>query len=103
MYFDWNLTDMLGLLVILIWLVILTVRVMNGTRNKKAGMPALAGVSVARDGISEETVAAISAAVYAYMSETEPGALYRIAGISRTAGVRPVWGFAGMQQNTRPF
>ena len=52
-----------------------------------------------------ETVAAISAAVAAYMEEAAPGVPYAVKSIRRqpTQGARPVWGFAGMRQNTRPF
>jgi len=54
-------------------------------------------------GIPGETVAAISAAVACYMQESAPGVSYAIQSISRPRESRPVWGFAGMLQNTRPF
>jgi sodium pump decarboxylase gamma subunit len=57
-------------------------------------------------GVPAETVAAIAAAVACVMEETSPGVPYTVASVSRAGGgrgARPVWGFAGMQQNTRPF
>ncbi len=60
----------------------------------------------------QQIIAVISAAVAAMMSEQAPGVPYAITGVSRASatgvsrargGERPAWGFAGMQQNTRPF
>lgn len=71
--------------------------------------PAAKGPSTSpavQQGIAQETVAVISAAVAAVMDEQNPGVAYSIAGIQpqqRSRAQRPVWGFAGMQQNTRPF
>ena len=65
----------------------------------KAAAPA----PVVASGISGETVAAISSAVACYMEESAPGVSYAIRSIGRPRESRPVWGFAGMQQNTRPF
>lgn len=59
--------------------------------------------SVPTSGVPGEHIAAISAAVAAMMEEESPGVSYTITNIQRTRGNRPVWGFAGMQQNTRPF
>jgi Na+-transporting methylmalonyl-CoA/oxaloacetate decarboxylase gamma subunit len=61
---------------------------------------------VVQQGIAGETVAVISAAVAAMMETEAPGVAYEVSSIQpRTANraQRPVWGFAGMQQNTRPF
>lgn len=49
----------------------------------------------------EETVAVIAAAVGAYMADSP--APYAITSVTRAKDARPVWGFAGMTQNTRPF
>ena len=64
-----------------------------------AAPPAMA----VQGGIEEDTVAAISAAVAYMMQESAPGVAYAVTDIRRNSFVRPVWGFAGMQQNTRPF
>ena len=57
---------------------------------------------VVEDGISDEVVAVIAAAIAAMSSETE-GTTYAIRGIKAIRTARPVWAFAGMQENTRPF
>jgi 2-oxoglutarate dehydrogenase E2 component (dihydrolipoamide succinyltransferase) len=66
-------------------------------------------------GIDDETVAVISAAVYAGLgteAPADPFAAYRIQSIAQAPAAtaesaapaeRPVWGFAGMRHNTRPF
>jgi hypothetical protein len=62
-----------------------------------------------QQGIAGETVAVISAAVAAFMEAEAPGAEYALQSIQQSVRrgparvQRPVWGFAGMQQNTRPF
>ncbi len=77
--------------------------------SKQAPAPAVpaakaaASAPVVASGISGETVAAISSAVACYMEESAPGVSYAIRSIGRPRESRPVWGFAGMQQNTRPF
>ena len=53
------------------------------------------------DGAEDETVAVIAAAVATAMADS--GAPYAITSITRAKDARPVWGFAGMTQNTRPF
>lgn len=111
MYVDWNLAGavilsglviVFALLVILILVVMLTSRIVNGAHKKPVTNPANA-VTVVPDGTDEEAVAVISAAVYAYLEEESPGVSYQIAAIDRAKSTRPAWGFAGMQQNTRPF
>lgn len=105
------------ILIFLIWCVHLTGKAINGTNRQPAGnsrpappagnampvVPASPAAPVVQQGIEEETVAAISAAVYCCMAEADPGVSYAIKSINRVTGGRPVWGFAGMQQNTRPF
>jgi sodium pump decarboxylase gamma subunit len=75
------------------------VSVDNATPAVQTAAPA----PVVAAGIPGETVAAISAAVACYMHESAPGVSYTIQSISRPRQSRPVWGFAGMLQNTRPF
>lgn len=67
-----------------------------------AATPSVPAPSV-EQGISGETVAVITAAVTAMMDEQAPGTAYAVTGIQHARSQRPVWGFAGMQQNTRPF
>lgn len=59
--------------------------------------------NVVQNGIDDQTIAAISAAVAMMMDEQAPGVQYAITGIERSMNSRPVWGFAGMLRNTRPF
>lgn len=123
MNIDWGLAGAVilsGLIIVFVILIILILCVMaTGKIVVRAGQKASFAKSPAEPessapvlrpaaslnavGIEEETVAAISAAVYSYMDITSPGVSYAIKSISRATGKRPVWGFAGMQQNTRPF
>lgn len=52
------------------------------------------------DGISDEVVAVIAAAVAAM---SEGGRQYTLRSVSRVRGQRPVWAAAGLAENTRPF
>lgn len=102
-------------LIILIGVVNLTGRLtgaMSKPAPKPAPVPAMPAVSpiappvsapAVEQGIGGETVAVISAAVAAMMDEQAPGTAYAVTGIQHARTNRPVWGFAGMQQNTRPF
>jgi sodium pump decarboxylase gamma subunit len=101
------------ILIILIAAVELTSRLVKSAEKKtQAAAPApvkaapvAAPAPLVQAGIEEETVAAISAAVYTCL-EGASGAgapAYAIKSIARASGVRPVWGFAGMRENTRPF
>lgn len=108
-----------GLLIVFLALVILIAAVFvmgrvfstskgGGTAPKAKASPPPAAAAPAKaapvsGGISGETVAAITAAVACVMEETAPGIPYAITGVTRASSGRPVWGFAGMQQNTRPF
>ena len=56
--------------------------------------------AVAADGISEEVVAVIAAAVAAMTPE---GKRYAVRSVSRARGDRPVWAAAGVAESTRPF
>ncbi len=55
---------------------------------------------VVEDGISNEVVAAISAAVACMMGAGKP---FAIRSVKRARGARPVWSAAGIAENTRPF
>lgn len=55
---------------------------------------------VADDGISDEVVAVIAAAVAAMAPE---GTTYAVRRIRRERSGRPVWAAAGVLENTRPF
>lgn len=120
---DWNLAGAVilsGLVIvflilgILICVVAITGRLSGTGKSGKAApapaavkatasVPAAKPAPAVQAGISGETVAVISAAVAALMDEQAPGMNYAVTGIRRKRFSRPVWGFAGMQQNTRPF
>ncbi len=57
---------------------------------------------VVEDGIPEEVVAVIAAAVAAMSDDTTRYAVRRISA-ARVQGSRPVWAAAGIAQNTQPF
>lgn len=61
---------------------------------------AAAPAPVIEDGISDEVVAVIAAAV---ASMSEGGRKYSLRSVSRVRGQRPVWAAAGLAENTRPF
>lgn len=108
---SWNIPGaviVIGLILVLVVLILLVyvIQLNNKLMNRGTGQTAPAPVGAApvvQAGISEETVAVISAAVAAMMDESRPGVAYAVQSIRRSGGARPVWGFAGMQQNTRPF
>jgi len=63
-----------------------------------------AGPEIAvQEGIDEETVAVISAAVSCMMQEIAPRTAFAVTGIQRSNLARPTWRDAGLQQNTRSF
>lgn len=102
-----------GLVIVFIVLIFLTylikgygsvLRAMQSDSNeRKASMPAAVGTTVhpsVQTGISEETVAAIAAAVYVLYGVSAE----RITGIRRsTQPSRSAWGMAGLLESTRPF
>lgn len=57
---------------------------------------------VVEDGLPEEVVAVIAAAIAAMSDGTTRYAVRRIS-TARTQGTRPVWAAAGILQNTQPF
>lgn len=56
-----------------------------------------------QDGISEEVVAVIAAAVAAMAPEGTQYTLRSVHHVSRVKGERPVWAAAGLAESTRPF
>ncbi len=55
---------------------------------------------IVEDGVSDEIVAAIAAAIAAMAPE---GKTYAVRRIGRARGERPVWATAGLMEHTRPF
>ena len=116
---DWGTTwsvVITGLLVVFCILIILTLIILGyGTlvykiQNRKKNPPVQKNAdkpkvekapAVQEEGISGEIIAAIAAAVAAMEEGT--GSSYSIRSVRRSAGTRPVWGAAGLMENTRPF
>ena len=109
-----GLTVVFAVLIILVLVVALFGKIMGSTTNRKVKTPVeekqietfVADSSEklsmeVEDGISEEVVAAIAAAVAVMMSSD--GKAYQLRSIKRTGKNRPAWGIAGIQDNTRPF
>ena len=63
-------------------------------------MPAAPVAPVVEDGVSEEVVAAIMAAVSCMAPQ---GTTYRVRSIGRVRGERSAWAAAGVAEATRPF
>lgn len=70
--------------------------------DKKTEATALSQAPAIEDGISDEVVAVIAAAVAA-MSDGETRYSVRSIKKSHNAGGRPVWAMAGIRDNTSPF
>ncbi len=68
---------------------------------KKATAPA-APAPVVDDGISDEVVAVIAAAIAAMSDGTARYVVRRISP-ARSQGTRPIWAAAGIADNTQPF
>ena len=117
---DWNLAGavtlsgivivflLLGILICTVWLMSSAINKAQEKTSPAAETKTASAQAVkaspqptVQAGISGETVAVISAAVAAMQGGSGGG--YNIASIKRARQPRPVWGFAGMQQNTRPF
>jgi len=110
----WTIADKIILVAIAVIFIVLLMLInklnafmenSNETAVTTMPVPAPKAAPAFSSGIATETVAAISAAVAMCMEESAPGVPYKIASINRrvTSGRRPVWGFAGMRQNTEPF
>ena len=112
---DAGMTVLIGIVVVFAVLLILTFVFwlfgkVAGSGNKPAAAkpapkavaaPAAAPAPVVEDGIPEEVVAVIAAAVAAMSDGNTRFAVRRISA-SRPSG-RPVWAAAGLAENTRPF
>lgn len=72
----------------------------NSKTNVQGGT---AVVKMVQDGISEEVVAAITAAVSVIMSEDGIKRPFAVKSIKRSRDTRSAWNVAGIQDNTRPF
>lgn len=59
-----------------------------------------AAAPVVEEGISDEVVAAISAAIACMMGS---GKTFALRSVSRARGARSAWSAAGLAENTRPF
>ena len=121
---DWGTTwsvVITGLLVVFCILIILTLIILgygtlvykiqnrkknppvqkNADKPKVEKAPAVQEIAVQEEGIPGEIIAASAAAVAAMEEGT--GTSYSIRSVRRSAGNRPVWGAAGLMENTRPF
>ncbi len=100
-----------GLVVILAALVLLIVSVYSYNVFKKANkqQSASGAIKTAKaspfieEGISDEVIAVITAAIAAMNSVSGDGKSYAIRSIKNTRLQRPVWALAGLSDNTRPF
>ncbi|MGN1080960.1 MAG: OadG family protein, partial [Acutalibacteraceae bacterium] len=74
----------------------------SAEKSENSRISALSAPQSGGSGIDGETLAVISAAVYAYMAPS--GKKYQIKSITeRQTRRRPAWASAGIMQNTRPF
>jgi len=68
---------------------------------KPASVPVQKLQMITQDGVEDDVIAVIAAAIAAMTAST--GKAYAIKSVTRAKETRPIWGFAGMQQNTMPF
>ena len=113
-----GMTVLIGLVVVFAALLLLTCifwlfGVVAGQKSSEKKAPApkpvklpkaakSASVPVVEDGVSDEVVAAIAAAIAA-MSDGATQYVIRRIRPARTVGTRPVWAAAGIADNTKPF
>lgn len=71
--------------------------------KKKDAKPPVPVVEVASDGLTDDVVAAIMAAVSAVLAEEGDGKSYVVKSIKRVRKNRFAWGKAAAVENTRPF
>ncbi len=71
--------------------------------KKKEGKPEVPVVEIASDGLTDDVVAAITAAVSAILAEEGDGKSYVVKSIKRVRKNRFAWGKAAAVENTRPF
>ncbi len=110
------MTALIGVVVVFATLVVLTLifilfgKVMHRPKKeapavpapkpKPAAAPKIAPTPAVQDGIPEEVVAVIAAAVASMAPE---GKRYAVRKVSRVREGRPVWAAAGLAESTRPF
>lgn len=119
-------TTLTGLVVVFVVLIVLIAAikvfgiVINAMQNKKrdpllsassqpqkadskgnAILPAVTS-DVSADSMSDEILAVITAAI-AFISDNTSSQKYVVRNIRRAENGRPIWGFAGISENTRPF
>lgn len=113
---DSLMTALIGVVVVFATLVVLTLifilfgKVMHRPKKeapavpapkpKPAAAPNIAPTPAVQDGIPEEVVAVIAAAVASMAPE---GKRYAVRKVSRVREGRPVWAAAGLADSTRPF
>lgn len=102
----------LVLLILFVWLMDKVFKAINGTKKKAPApkeeakavpaAPKAAPAPVVEDGISDEVVAVIAAAVAAMSAES--GRTFQLTSVKRSTGSRRgAWGNAGAAENTRAF
>ena len=94
--------SVLLILVAICWVMGKIFSALTGGKNggAQAGKKSEAASPVVEDGISDEIVAAISAAVACMMGSGKPFAL---KSVRRAKETRSAWSAAGIAENTRPF
>ena len=111
-----GLTIVFVVLILLTLIVALFGKLLGGAGNKEkptqmkeepaptaAPAPKATVQPVVEDGISDETVAVISASIAAMLGGNAVVRGVKCAHGNRGKGRRTPWGMAGMQQNTSPF
>ncbi len=73
----------------------------KATKTEQKNAPTPAPAPVVEQGIGDDVIAAISAAVACMMGGSSSG--FAVRSIKRSAQPRKEWRMAGMLQNTRPF
>ena len=102
---------LLGVFFILfLWMVSMEIQRRTFEMRAKKGYAPIPVAVASTAGGSGAVVAAISAAVYAYLAATDPGGRYAInritpasRGSNRAGGQHSPWAAAGVRQNTEPF
>lgn len=124
---DWSGVDtaalvVSGILVVFVALVVIIAfiwvmgKIMNRTTAKQSkevpaekvpaaptAAPAVTAAAPVEEGISDEVVAAISAAISAVMMAEGNTKPFAIRSIKRVKEARSAWNAAGVMDNTRPF
>lgn len=66
-------------------------------------MSSQGSVSIIDDGIGDDVVAAITAAIAVMMSSEGNARPFAVRSVKRARELRPAWNAAGISENTRPF